>query len=105
MQLSRLSTLRVTLLMLALIARMKPLPIDCNMRNVKPQPDFTHVLEVLHEAKPSPSLPALLTNLTVLTIWQMKTLSGFYIGKGRSIRVSLFEGLAPLLLHSHALKQ
>lgn len=52
---------------------MKPLPIDCNMRNVKPQPDFTHVLEVSHEAKPSPSLPALLTNLTVLTIWQMKT--------------------------------
>ncbi len=64
MQLSRLSTLRVTLLMLALIVRMKPLPIDCNMRNVKPQPDFTYVLEVSHEAKPSPSLPALLTNLT-----------------------------------------
>jgi hypothetical protein len=34
------------------------------MRNVKPQPDFTYVLEVSHEGKPSPSLPALLTNLT-----------------------------------------
>lgn len=60
MQLSGLSTLGVTLLMLAL----KPLPIDCNMRNVKPQPDFTYVLEVSYEAKPSRRLPALLTNLT-----------------------------------------
>jgi hypothetical protein len=50
--------------MLALIARMKPLPVDCNMSNVKPQPDFTYVLEVSHEAKPSPHLPAFLTNLT-----------------------------------------